>query len=47
MLGTAKMLTELKDQWHGTLIILGQPAEERRWRARNDARWSLSKISQA
>jgi hippurate hydrolase len=28
MLGTAKMLAELKDQWHGTLIILGQPAEE-------------------
>jgi hippurate hydrolase len=28
MLGTAKMLSELKDQWHGTLIILGQPAEE-------------------
>jgi len=28
MLGTAKMLSELKSQWHGTLIILGQPAEE-------------------
>ena len=28
MLGTAKMLSELKDQWHGTLVILGQPAEE-------------------
>ncbi|MEO7971884.1 MAG: amidohydrolase [bacterium] len=28
MLGTAKLLAELKDQWHGTLIILGQPAEE-------------------
>jgi amidohydrolase len=28
MLGTAKMLSELKDQWHGTLIIIGQPAEE-------------------
>ncbi len=28
MLGTAKMLSDLKDQWHGTLIILGQPAEE-------------------
>src|SRR5256885_2697598 len=28
MLGTAKMLSELKNQWHGTLIILGQPAEE-------------------
>ncbi len=28
MLGTAKMLAELKDQWRGTLVILGQPAEE-------------------
>jgi amidohydrolase len=28
MLGTAKMLSELKGQWHGTLMILGQPAEE-------------------
>src|SRR2546422_1727388 len=28
MLGTARMLSELKNQWHGTLIILGQPAEE-------------------
>jgi hippurate hydrolase len=28
MLGTAKMLSELKDQWRGTLIIIGQPAEE-------------------
>jgi amidohydrolase len=28
MIGTAKALSELKDQWHGTLVILGQPAEE-------------------
>ncbi len=28
MIGTAKMLTELKSQWQGTLVILGQPAEE-------------------
>ncbi len=28
MLGTAKLLAELKDQWHGTLVLLGQPAEE-------------------
>jgi amidohydrolase len=28
LLGTAKMLAELKDQWHGTLILIGQPAEE-------------------
>jgi hippurate hydrolase len=28
MLGTAKMLVGLKDQWRGTLVLLGQPAEE-------------------
>ncbi len=28
MLGTAKMLTELKSQWSGTVVIIGQPAEE-------------------
>jgi amidohydrolase len=28
MLGTAKVLAALKDQWHGTLILIGQPAEE-------------------
>jgi len=27
-LGAAKMLVELKDQWHGTLVMLAQPAEE-------------------
>lgn len=27
-LGTAKLLTELKSQWSGTLVMLGQPAEE-------------------
>ena len=27
-LGTAKLLTELKDKWKGTLVMLGQPAEE-------------------
>ena len=27
-LGTAKLLAELKDGWSGTLIMLGQPAEE-------------------
>src|SRR5437763_5316766 len=27
-LGTARMLAQLKDQWHGTLILVGQPAEE-------------------
>ncbi|MCM3903582.1 MAG: amidohydrolase [Pyrinomonadaceae bacterium] len=28
MLGTARMLAALKDQWRGTVIIVGQPAEE-------------------
>lgn len=28
LLGTAKMLSELKAQWHGTLVLIGQPAEE-------------------
>ena len=28
-LGTAKMLTRFKDQWAGTLMMIGQPAEER------------------
>jgi hippurate hydrolase len=28
LLGTAKMLAQLKPQWHGTLMLIGQPAEE-------------------
>jgi hippurate hydrolase len=28
MLGVAKTLATLKDQWRGTLVLLGQPAEE-------------------
>jgi amidohydrolase len=28
MLGTAKLLVGLKDQWQGTLVLIGQPAEE-------------------
>jgi len=27
--GTARVLAKLKDQWHGTLVMIGQPAEER------------------
>jgi amidohydrolase len=27
-LGTARLLTELKNRWSGTLVLLGQPAEE-------------------
>jgi hippurate hydrolase len=28
LIGTARMLSALKDRWHGTLILVGQPAEE-------------------
>ena len=28
LIGTAKMLAQLKDQWRGTLVLIGQPAEE-------------------
>jgi amidohydrolase len=28
LLGTGKMLAELKSQWHGTVMLVGQPAEE-------------------
>ena len=28
MLGTARMMAALKNQWSGTLVIIGQPAEE-------------------
>lgn len=28
LLGTAKMLADLRSQWHGTLMLIGQPAEE-------------------
>jgi hippurate hydrolase len=26
--GTARVLTSMKDRWHGTLVFIGQPAEE-------------------
>ena len=29
LVGTAKLMVERKDQWSGTLMLLGQPAEER------------------
>jgi len=28
LLGTAKMLSQLKSKWHGTVMLVGQPAEE-------------------
>jgi hippurate hydrolase len=29
LLGTARMLVKMKDRWRGTLVLIGQPAEER------------------
>ena len=29
LVGTARVLSRLKDRWHGTLVCIGQPAEER------------------
>jgi amidohydrolase len=29
LVGTARLLTKLKDRWRGTLVLIGQPAEER------------------
>ena len=29
LIGTARVLTQLKDQWSGTIVFIGQPAEER------------------
>ncbi|MEY2928317.1 MAG: hypothetical protein RL367_2794 [Pseudomonadota bacterium] len=28
-IGTARLLVAMKNQWHGTLVMIGQPAEER------------------
>jgi hippurate hydrolase len=28
LLSTAKLLSELKSQWQGTLVLLAQPSEE-------------------
>jgi len=28
LIGTARMLSKLKDKWHGTILFIGQPAEE-------------------
>ncbi len=29
LIGTARVLTALKKEWHGTLVLIGQPAEEK------------------
>jgi hippurate hydrolase len=28
LIGVARLLAQLKDQWHGTLMLIGQPSEE-------------------
>jgi len=28
LIGAAKLLSAMKDQWHGTLVLIGQPSEE-------------------
>jgi len=28
LVGTARLLAQMKDRWHGTLVLVGQPAEE-------------------
>ena len=28
LVGTAEIMAKTKDQWHGTLMLIGQPAEE-------------------
>lgn len=28
LMGTAKLLSDMKSQWHGTVVLIGQPAEE-------------------
>jgi len=28
LMGTAKLLADMKSQWHGTVVLIGQPAEE-------------------
>ena len=35
--GTARLMAEHKDRWHGTLMMVGQPAEESGWRRLRDA----------
>jgi amidohydrolase len=42
LIGTARTLAALKKDWHGTLVLIGQPAEERIDGARADARgWAV------
>jgi len=41
LIGTAKILASLKDQWRGTLVLIGQPAEET-----VDGGWPLHEISE-
>ena len=36
-LGTARAMVKMKKSWKGTLMLIGQPAEENRCRSENDA----------
>ena len=48
LIGTARWFAANKDQWQGTLIFLGQPAEERVGGAKRDARRrAVHAVSQA
>src|SRR5207302_11268895 len=35
LIGTARALAKLKEQWHGTIIFIGQPADESIWGGRS------------
>jgi len=35
LIGTTRVLAQLKDRWHGTLVLIAQPAEERGAGAKN------------
>ena len=48
LVGTAEIMAKTKDQWHGTLMLIGQPAEETVGGAdRHDCRRPVYALSQA
>ncbi len=48
LLGTAEVMARSKNTWHGTLMLIGQPAEETIWRrGGNDPRRTVYEVSQA
>ena len=47
LIGAARQLVKMKDQWKGTLVLIAQPAEERIGGATDDdGRWSLHSLPQ-